>query len=577
MVHRPISPRSTSIGSASRKVQSGTWIWMIVGLMMMLLLFWEGRAKTIFLGVFGFTGWVLPPLLIIFPILSLTGFESTRLSIWRNRSLAGLFGAAMTVSSAQGVLLGHCDSGLVGMFFPSYFRQFLGKGGYILSLLLGILLLWFVLIRPILQGLGISLPGVRELFSKQKPGLKELSDRGSLTEDTLAGSTNTPQTGAAKAKSLGISPLNDELSFGVLPEPAVDEHLPLSLIPSAPPDSAQSLPPQELARLSSVILESVKKLLRLDLEPASDPLVGMTSVRFSFAKGPGQVVSVSRVSDITEDLGVETGRSPVRVSVGSHVDIELPLSDEERRFAPIGLLLRDAPPILPGHGIRYLIGRTQDGKVFELSAGAALHLLVGGESGGGKSVLLHSIIWGLIFRYPPSMVRLALYDHKMEEFAAYAGLPHLWQGIVTNEGGASRLISNLQEEITRRKLARRDNPDTEFPWIVVIMDEFRGLDNDTLVELVAESRSLGIRFILGTQRAEAGFVSPSIKANLPTGISFHVRNASESRLIIGVPDACNLLPHGDCIVNAPSGLDRVQAGWVRPTDLKALRMHLVGK
>jgi S-DNA-T family DNA segregation ATPase FtsK/SpoIIIE len=323
-----------------------------------------------------------------------------------------------------------------------------------------------------------------------------------------------------------------------------------------------------------VIRETVKRLIRLDLEPVSDPLVGMTSVRFSFAKAPGQVVSVSRVSDITEDLGVETGRSPVRVAIGNRIEIELPLSEEERRFAPIGSLLKDAPPVLPGHGIRYLIGRTQEGKVFELSAGAALHMLVGGESGGGKSVLLHTIIWGLIFRYPPSTVRLALYDHKMEEFAAYRGLPHLWQGIVTNEGGASRLVSNLLEEITRRKLARRDNPDAEFPWLVVVMDEFRGLDDDELVELVAESRSLDIRFILGTQRADASFISTAIKANLPTGISFHVRNQTESRLIIGEPDACSLLPHGDCIVHAPSGLERVQAGWVRPSDLKALRQHL---
>jgi DNA segregation ATPase FtsK/SpoIIIE-like protein len=141
-------------------------------------------------------------------------------------------------------------------------------------------------------------------------------------------------------------------------------------------------------------------------------------------------------------------------------------------------------------------------------------------------------------------------------------------------GGASRLVSNLLEEITRRKLARRDNLAAELPWIVGVMDEFWGLDDDGLVELISESRSLQIRFILGTQRAEASFISTSIKANLPTGTSFHVRNQNESRLIIGVPDACSLLPHGDCIVHAPSGLERVQAGWVRPADLKALRQHL---
>jgi DNA segregation ATPase FtsK/SpoIIIE-like protein len=544
---------------------------MIVGLMMMLLLFWEGRAKTIFLGVFGFTGWVLPPLLIIFPILRLAGYEPTRLSIWRNLSLAGLFGAAMTVSSVQGVLRGHCDSGgLVGIFFPSYFRQFLGRGGYVVSLLLGLLLLWLVLIQPLLRTNGITLPGLGDLLRRfRSPSLGEGAPVDVAEVPSVPGRLAKPKTSAV----LG-DPTDAEASYGMLPQPINDQPLSQLLIPPAPPESAQPVAPEELDRLSSVIHATVKKLIRLELEPAGVPVVGMTSIRFPLAKAPGQTVSVSRVDDIAGDLGLETGRAPVRVIVDNHILIELPLTEEERRFAPIGPLLRESPPVLPGHGIRYLIGRTQGGGVYELAAGSALHMLVGGESGGGKSVLLHSIIWGLIFRYPPSKVRLALYDHKMEEFSAYAGLPHLWQEIVTGERGCARMLSNLRGEITRRKLARRDNPDAEFPWIVVVMDEFRGIDDDALVELVAESRSLGIRFILGTQRAEAGSVSTSIKANLATGISFHVRNQSESRLIIGVPDACNLLPHGDCIVHPPSGLDRVQAGWVRPADLKALRDYL---
>ena len=543
----------------------------------MFLLLCTVRAKFFYLQIFGVGGWVLPPVIILFSMLELVGYEPKETRLWHTRLLLSVLLISMTASSWQGLFLGHCDSGgLVGMFFPSYFRQFLGKGGYFVSLLLGILLLWIVLLMPVLKALGISLPGGGDLLSRLRPSQSNATihdGRAQVVPGNGAEKERLSRQGS-KLSPVGNQTSNEELSFPILPQPAANKPLPLSLIPPAPPESSQPVPTEVLTRLSGVIRETVKKLIRLDLEPTSDPLVGMTSVRFSFAKAPGQVVSVSRVSDITEDLGVETGRSPVRVAIGSRIDIELPLSEEERRFAPIGSLLKDAPPVLPGHGIRYLIGRTQEGKVFELSAGAALHLLVGGESGGGKSVLLHSIIWGLIFRYPPSTVRLALYDHKMEEFAAYNGLPHLWQGIVTNEGGASRLVSNLLEEITRRKLARRDNPDAEFPWIVVVMDEFRGLDDDKLVELVAESRSLDIRFILGTQRADASFISTAIKANLPTGISFHVRNQTESRLIIGEPDACSLLPHGDCIVHAPSGLERVQAGWVRPADLKALREHL---
>lgn len=323
-----------------------------------------------------------------------------------------------------------------------------------------------------------------------------------------------------------------------------------------------------------MIQDAARRLSKIDLEPAGDPVVGMTSIRFSFEKASGQSVSVTKVLDLSDDLSVETNRSPVRIFIDSTVNFELPLDEEERQFVPIKSLLLDADPVKTNEDINYLIGRKQDGTVFELSAHSALHMLIGGATGGGKSVLLHTIIWGLIFRYPPSKVRLALYDHKIEEFAPYQNLPHLWQPVVTNEGGYHRLIKNLKAEITRRKLARRDDPDAKFTWLVVIMDEFRGLSNDTFVALIAEARSLQIRFVLGTQRAEKSFISTSIKANLPTGISFRVRNQMESRLIIGEPDACNLLPHGDCIVHSPSEMERVQAGWVKKDDLKALRAHL---
>ena len=53
-----------------------------------------------------------------------------------------------------------------------------------------------------------------------------------------------------------------------------------------------------------------------------------------------------------------------------------------------------------------------------------------------------------------------------------------------------------------------------------------------------------------------------------------MRNQLESRLIIGEPDACNLLSHGDCIVHSPSEMERVQTAWVQKSDLKALRGHL---
>ena len=198
-------------------------------------------------------------------------------------------------------------------------------------------------------------------------------------------------------------------------------------------------------------------------------------------------------------------------------------------------------------------------------------MLVAGTSGGGKSVLLHSIVWGLIFRYPPSKVRLVFYDHKAVEFSRYRGLPHLWQNIVTNQGGFYRMLENVQRELAHRKQQLKSDPEATFSWLVIVMDEFRGLTNDDFVHIVSEARAFQIRFILGTQRADKESVDTRIKGNLITNIALKTRNHIDSNMILGSSDAQHLLLKGDCIVRCGNGdEERVQAGWVKGTDLKAL-------
>ena len=53
-----------------------------------------------------------------------------------------------------------------------------------------------------------------------------------------------------------------------------------------------------------------------------------------------------------------------------------------------------------------------------------------------------------------------------------------------------------------------------------------------------------------------------------------MRDFRESRLSIGEPDAKDLLMDGDCLVDSPRGLDRVQVGFVDKRDLMALREEI---
>ena len=115
---------------------------------------------------------------------------------------------------------------------------------------------------------------------------------------------------------------------------------------------------------------------------------------------------------------------------------------------------------------------------------------------------------------------------------------------------------------------------------MTFVDEFAGYDSTKLIRLIAEARGLGMHFVLATQHPTAEVISTAIKANLVTRVSFKTTGAAASHLVLGVGDAAALLPRGDCLVGTPSGMHRVQAGWVTgpddqdDSDLATLQRHL---
>ena len=106
------------------------------------------------------------------------------------------------------------------------------------------------------------------------------------------------------------------------------------------------------------------------------------------------------------------------------------------------------------------------------------------------------------------------------------------------------------------------------------MDEFHGLDDGRLIGLVAEARALDMLFILSTQYPTAAVISTAVRASLVSRIAFKVADKVASHVILGKPDAVTLLTRGDCLVQAPSGDLRAQAGWCTPQDRDALSRYL---
>jgi S-DNA-T family DNA segregation ATPase FtsK/SpoIIIE len=346
------------------------------------------------------------------------------------------------------------------------------------------------------------------------------------------------------------------------------------------PDSAAR---QDLAGalpgMQQQIVDVVRRKTGLQLAPGpAAPVIGLNSITFEFLEREAQGISVRVLERIGQDIGVATGRDPVRCRTQGNISFEVPLFESERRFVPIKPLLLETMP-----GTRaepaYLLGRRQDGSPCELPMRDARHMLVGGSTGGGKTVFLHTLIAGVAFRYRPSKVRLALADNKIFEFSQYRGLPHLWQEVVTSPEGFSNLVENLWTELRRRKGLMTQNRNRSFPVLLTIVDEFSGYNSEKLVRLVAEARALNMYFVLATQHPTVDVVSGAIKANMLTGVSFKTRDHIGSRLIIGEPGALSLKQNGDCLVQSGT-LTRIQAGWVtgpgdrKPSDLGALVNYL---
>ena len=506
--------------------------------------------------------------------------------------LAGLVGLVSGAGVASG--------GLVAGVFVSYFQQLLGPwAGATVS---AVVVTWFTSrlfgVRPWRWILGTPRrPGVGRRLVRWLRGLVDGERRGVATGRISTGgnprSQRTEADGRTWSPNLSNSwtdaPTRDTTPAPLrppppslvpapfeMPRPEVDHPLALELLPEPPPCRSLSDLDDQLVGLGDAIITAVERTTSLRLERTEDPpVIGLSFLRFEFAKRAGQRIPVTRLERAVEDIGLATGRAPARLEISDKVRIELPLAPSERRFAPIKQLLSDCRG---ARGFNYILGRRPDGSPFELPVREALHVLVAGGTGSGKTGVLHAMICSLAFRYAPSQVRLALFDPKQVEFCRYQHLPHLLRKVLTTPDELGDLLGDLRDELERRKAVGARDADASFTPFVIILDEFAGQGTTTLTRLVAESRAFEIYFVLGTQHPTAEVVSSSIKANLMTRIALKTRDKTGSQVILGRSDAAALEGPGDALVDSFLGLERIQAAFVSKSgpgsDLETIRAAL---
>jgi len=267
-------------------------------------------------------------------------------------------------------------------------------------------------------------------------------------------------------------------------------------------------------------------------------------------------IKIERLLDpaVAHQMQASLGGRRVRVTNSQGLLFGVALGPEEPRLAthlPQRAVL-DLGGCPPG---KYVIpvGQGRSGPVWRslLETG---HILVGGESGSGKSTWLHAMLIALLSVHAPTELQVTLVDPKQVEFQVYRGLPHLLAPVATEANEASAATARLLAELDRRRTcftevgARnlvnyRHLTGEPLPLVLLVVDEVTDIALEAglkssfykdLIRLVSKGRAFGLVVVLATQNPKAEVLNTLIRGNMSTRIAFRVATASHSRTILGM-------------------------------------------
>ena len=342
---------------------------------------------------------------------------------------------------------------------------------------------------------------------------------------------------------------------------------------------------------------------------------------YELSPAPG--TKTSRVIGLADDIARSMSAVSVRIAVvtgKNTIGIELPNPVREI------VLLHD---LIAGDGftntknaLNVVLGKDMGGENVYADLAKMPHLLVAGTTGSGKSVGMNSMILSLLYKMSPAECRLIMIDPKMLEFSVYNGIPHLLTPVITDPAKAvlglkwavkemedryramAQLnVRNISGYNTRLEELRNSgekpvrtiqtgfDPETgapiyekqeidltPLPYIVVIVDEVADLmlvaskEVEAAIQRLSQmARAAGIHLILATQRPSVNVITGVIKANFPTRISFQVTSKVDSKVILGVQGAEQLLGMGDMLY-MPTGQTpvRVHGSFVKDSEVEAI-------
>lgn len=382
---------------------------------------------------------------------------------------------------------------------------------------------------------------------------------------------------------------------------------PLELL--IPPDDEEvKIHESELKRNAELLKE---KLALFDIEIEDITVTpGPVVTLYEIVPSPG--VKISRIVSLEHDIALALAARGIRIIAPipgkSAIGVEIPNAEASivRARSVIGKL-KDSKAELP-----LALGKTISGEVYITDLAKMPHLLIAGSTGSGKSVGINMIINSLIFSKHPSDIKFVIFDPKKIELSFYKKLsrhflavsPDLEEEIITTPSNALLALKSVEYEMEKRydKLAKAGvrnivdynkkilNPKTrpkdtdeikhhKLPYIIVVIDELADLMitsgkevEEPIARLAQLARAVGIHLILATQRPSVNVITGVIKANFSARIAYQVATKIDSRTILDMNGAEQLLGSGDMLF-LPAGMPkpiRIQNAFITTDEIEKI-------
>lgn len=412
-----------------------------------------------------------------------------------------------------------------------------------------------------------------------------------------------------KQKTEDSLPLIDKEAEAALPDQWDEQikFIPPSLdLLSHVEDEEVKVHESELKRNAELLKE---KLALFDIQIEDITVTpGPVVTLYEIVPAPG--VKISRIVSLEHDIALALAARGIRIIAPipgkSAIGVEIPNAQASIvRARSVISKLKETKAELP-----LALGKTISGDVYITDLAKMPHLLIAGSTGSGKSVGINMIINSLLYSKHPSDIKFVIVDPKKIELSFYKKLnkhflavsPDLDEEIITNPSNALLALKAVEYEMEKRydKLAKAGvrnivdynkkiaNPKTrpkdtdemkhhKLPYIIIIIDELADLMitsgkevEEPIARLAQLARAVGIHLILATQRPSVNVITGVIKANFSARMAYQVATKIDSRTILDMNGAEQLLGSGDMLF-LPGGMPkpiRIQNAFISTEEVE---------